>query len=85
MVVNRLGVDEASVLPNTNIVTDLGGDSVGILDLVFDIDRKYGIELPVEMWMRGVNEGEAKLEDYFVLRNLLKHVTRQIEAKALTA
>jgi acyl carrier protein len=75
-------IDRASIVPEAHAIKDLGIDSLDFLDVTFAIDKRFGIKMPVEKWMEDVNEGRAKAEDFFVMRNLVGHIDRLVAAKA---
>lgn len=63
-------IDRASITPESHTIDDLGIDSLDFLDIVFAIDKAFGIKIPLEQWTQEVNEGKADTEAYFVLKNL---------------
>ena len=48
IVASQLNVDETSFKLDTNIVEDLGGDSLDAAEIIFDIEDEFGIELSKE-------------------------------------
>ena len=62
------------ITPDSHVMKDLEVDSLSFLDITFEIDQKFGIQLPVEEWLAAVNEGKANGADYFVLRNLCTQI-----------
>ncbi len=74
-----------SIKPEAHAIDDLGIDSLDFLDVTFAIDKKFGIKMPVEKWMEDVNEGRAKAEEFFVMRNLVRHIDDLVAAKAAAA
>jgi len=44
--VDALAVDEADVTPEATIVGDLGAESIDFLDIVFRLEKAFGIEIP---------------------------------------
>lgn len=60
--------------PDSHVMKDLEIDSLAFLDITFEIDRTFGIQLPVEDWMSQVNEGKRSGDDYFILRNLCAQI-----------
>ncbi len=77
-------LDRDAIKPESNVIEDLNVDSLDFLDVTFAIDRKFGIKLPVERWTEEISEGKAKMEDYFVLGNLVRAIDNLVEAnKAL--
>lgn len=67
-------IDESDINEETNIVEDLGIDSIDFLDVSYEIDQKYKIKLPVEAWMEEINTNQASLADYFVMKAFVKHI-----------
>jgi acyl carrier protein len=65
----------------SHAIEDLGIDSLDFLDIVFALDKKFGIKIPLESWTQQVNEGTAAVEDYFVLKNLCARIDELIAAK----
>ncbi|MCY4191018.1 MAG: acyl carrier protein [Rhodospirillaceae bacterium] len=72
-------INRADITPDTHTVDDLGIDSLDFLDVTFDIDKRFGIKMPVEQWMEEVNQGNADADEFFVMKNL---VTRIEELRA---
>jgi acyl carrier protein len=72
------------ITPEVHAIDDLGIDSLDFLDIVFALDKKFGIKIPLESWTEEVNEGRAKPEDYFVLKNLCARIDELVAAKAGT-
>ena len=64
-------VDASEVTPDSHTVNDLGIDSLEFLDIVFDIDKKFSIKMPVEQWIEEVNEGTRDDNEFFVMKNLV--------------
>ena len=44
--VDALGVDEEEVSPQATMVGDLGAESIDFLDIVFRLEKAFGIEIP---------------------------------------
>ena len=44
--VEALGVDEDEVTPQATMVGDLGAESIDFLDIVFRLEKAFGIEIP---------------------------------------
>jgi len=62
------------ITPESHVMKDLEIDSLAFLDITFEIDRTFGIQLPVEDWMSEVNEGKRSGDDYFILQNLCAQI-----------
>ena len=46
VLVDALGVDEEEVTPGATMVGDLGAESIDFLDIVFKLEKAFGIEIP---------------------------------------
>lgn len=44
--VDALGVDDEDVLPGATMVGDLGAESIDFLDIVFKLEKAFGIQIP---------------------------------------
>jgi len=44
--VDALGVDDDEVTPEATLVGDLGAESIDFLDILFRLDKAFGIEIP---------------------------------------
>ncbi len=78
-------IDRTTITPDAHAINDLGIDSLDFLDVTFAIDKKFGIKMPVEKWMEEVNEGRAKAEEFFVMRNLVRRIDELVAARAAAA
>ena len=70
-----------SITPESHAINDLGIDSLDFLDIVFAIDKEFGIKLPLEQWTQEVNDGKATTDQYFVLQNLANRIDELVAAK----
>ena len=75
-------VERDKILPDSHVINDLGIDSLDFLDIVFAIDKAFGIKVPVEAWTQEVNAGKAPAEHYFVMKNLAARIDELVAAKA---
>ena len=78
-------IPRETIKPESHAIDDLGIDSLDFLDVTFAIDKKFGIKMPVEKWMEDVNEGRAKAEEFFVMRNLVRRIEELVAQKAAAA
>ena len=62
------------IKPDSHVMKDLEIDSLAFLDITFEIDKSFGIQLPVDDWMGEVNEGKRSGDDYFILKNLCTQI-----------
>ncbi len=46
--VDALGVDDDEVVPEATLVGDLGAESIDFLDIVFKLEKAFGIQIPRE-------------------------------------
>ena len=74
-------VSREAITPDSHVTEDLGIDSLDFLDIVFAIDKEFGVKVPVEQWTQEVNAGTAPAEQYFVMRNLAARVEELAAAK----
>jgi Acyl carrier protein len=74
-------IDRETITPDSHTIDDLGIDSLDFLDIVFAIDKEFGIKIPLEQWTQDVNEGKVSTEDYFVLKNLCAKIDELRAAK----
>jgi acyl carrier protein len=81
IIAETCNIERDKIKPESNVIDDLNIDSLDFLDVTFAIDHKFGIKLPVERWTEEIGEGKAKVEDYFVLGNLVVAIDRLVEAK----
>jgi len=48
VMVDALGVDEEEVTPQATLMGDLGAESIDFLDIVFRLEKAFGIKIPRE-------------------------------------
>jgi acyl carrier protein len=46
IIVEKLGCDEAQVLPAASFTADLGADSLDIVELVMEFENQFGLSIP---------------------------------------
>jgi acyl carrier protein len=46
VLVQALGVDEDDITPSATLQSDLGAESIDFLDIVFRLEREFGIKIP---------------------------------------
>ena len=42
---NQLGIDKASITPNSKIIEDLGADSLDVVELLMNLEEEYNISI----------------------------------------
>jgi acyl carrier protein len=75
-------IDIARITPESHTIDDLGIDSLDFLDIVFAIDKEFGIKVPLEKWTQEVNDGKASTDEYFLMKNLCAKIDTLVAAKA---
>lgn len=75
-------IDRDKITPESHTIDDLGIDSLDFLDIVFAIDKEFGIKVPLETWTQEVNDGKVETEEYFVMKNLCAKIDGLVAAKA---
>ncbi|WEX11450.1 acyl carrier protein [Chelativorans sp. AA-79] len=75
-------IDRDKITPESHTIDDLGIDSLDFLDIVFAIDKEFGIKVPLEKWTQEVNDGKVDGEEYFVMKNLCAKIDALVAAKA---
>ncbi len=82
IIAETAGIEREEITPESHTIDDLGIDSLDFLDIVFAIDRSFGIKVPLEKWTQEVNEGRASTDEYFIMKNLCAKIDGLVAAKA---
>lgn len=62
--VDALGVDDDEVTPDATLVGDLGAESIDFLDIVFRLEKAFGIEIPrAELFPEDILTNAEYVED----------------------
>ena len=62
VLVESLNVDEAEATPGATLQGDLGAESIDFLDIVFRLEREFGIQIPRgELFPESIFQGDAEL------------------------
>ncbi len=75
-------IDRDTITPDSHTIDELGIDSLDFLDIVFAIDKEFGIKVPLEKWTQDVNDGKASTDEYFLMKNLCAKIDGLVAAKA---
>ncbi|MBQ7185639.1 MAG: acyl carrier protein [Alphaproteobacteria bacterium] len=59
IVADKLGVDKAKVTEAASFVTDLGADSLDVVEFVMEVEKEFGIEIPDEEATKLLTVGDA--------------------------
>lgn len=46
LVAEQLGIDKSSITPESNILEDLGADSLDVIEMLMTLEEEYGITIP---------------------------------------
>lgn len=46
IIVDKLGVDEAEVTPESSFTNDLGADSLDTVELIMEFENEFGLSIP---------------------------------------
>ena len=68
LIVESLGVDEANVTADAELIADLGAESIDFLDMSFKCQQTFGVDLP----MRLIQERRVAWRDLSVLARVLE-------------
>ena len=68
IVVESLGVDEATVTDHAALVRDLGAESIDFLDMSFKCQQTFGVDLPVRL----IQERRIEWRDLGVLAKVIQ-------------
>jgi acyl carrier protein len=71
IIADQLGIDEAEVQSDANILDDLGADSLDVVELVMVIEEAFQIEIPDEA-----------VEAMRTIGDVDKYVTSRVSAQA---
>jgi acyl carrier protein len=59
--VEALNVDESEVTPSSTLQGDLGAESIDFLDIVFRLEREFGIKIPRgELFPESIFQGDPE-------------------------
>lgn len=62
VLVEALGVDDDEITPEATLEGDLGAESIDFLDIVFRLEREFGIKIPRgELFPESIFQGDPSL------------------------
>lgn len=59
IIVDKLGVDAAEVVPAASFTNDLGADSLDTVELIMEFEKEFGISIPDEDAEKITTVGDA--------------------------
>ena len=80
MIASTCGVPRERITPDSDLVNDLGIDSLDLLDISFAIDDAFGIAMPIGQWLRAVHIGQISSDQYFVMKEFCANIDALIVA-----
>jgi acyl carrier protein len=71
IIVEQLSVEESALVPEANLLDDLGADSLDVVELVMAIEEEFGIEIP-----------DDDVENIRTIKDVVDYVVARTEAAA---
>ncbi len=71
IIIEQLSVDKESVVPEANLLDDLGADSLDVVELVMALEEESGIEVP-----------DDDVENIRTVKDVAEYVAARTEAAA---
>jgi acyl carrier protein len=62
------------ITPESNLLSDLGIDSLDLLDVAFAIDDAFGVAVPIDHWLQAVHMRRDSSHQYFVMKALCGNI-----------
>lgn len=59
IIVEKLGVDEAEVVPTASFTNDLGADSLDTVELIMEFEKEFGVTIPEDQAEKISTVGDA--------------------------
>lgn len=70
IIVQSCHIPRETITEDSHLLTDLGIDSLDLLDVVSAVDDAFGIRVPVEQWLHAVHMDASPAGQQFVMRAL---------------
>jgi acyl carrier protein len=67
----QLGVEKETLVPEANLLDDLGADSLDVVELVMAIEEEFGIEVP-----------DADAENIRTIGDITSYIEARVETAA---
>ena len=71
IIIEQLSVEESSLVPEANLLDDLGADSLDVVELVMALEEEFGIEIP-----------DDDVENIRTIKDVVDYVVARTEAAA---
>ncbi|MBK8968132.1 MAG: acyl carrier protein [Saprospiraceae bacterium] len=59
IIIDKLGVDEGEVHPESNFIQDLGADSLDTVELIMEFEKEFDVSIPDEQAEKIQTVGQA--------------------------
>ncbi|MFN0015840.1 MAG: acyl carrier protein [Saprospiraceae bacterium] len=59
IIIDKLGVDENDVTPESNFIQDLGADSLDTVELIMEFEKEFDVSIPDEQAEKIQTVGQA--------------------------
>ncbi len=78
--VDALGVDDDEIQPESTLIGDLGAESIDFLDIVFRLEKNFGIKIPRgELFPENITSADASLaQDGVVTEQGLEELRKRL-------
>lgn len=83
--VEALGVDEEEVVSNASLTKDLGSESIDFLDIVFRLEKSFGIKIPRgDLFPENIFNNEKFVQNSLLTQEGLTELKRKMPHADLT-
>ena len=59
IIAEQMNIDESKITPETDIIKDLGADSLDTVELIMEFEKEFGLTIPDEKATDIVTVGDA--------------------------
>jgi len=73
-------VPRERITPDSNLVNDLGIDSLDLLDITFAVDDAFDLAIPIDQWLHALHMGRISSDQDFVMRRFCANIDALIAA-----
>jgi acyl carrier protein len=79
------GTDIATIQPSGHIFNDYNVDSLGFLDVIYDVETGLKVKLPMEAWLAEREKQNIPNKEFFLLSNFISFVERTLASSKAPA
>ncbi|HRR49886.1 MAG TPA: phosphopantetheine-binding protein [Bacteroidales bacterium] len=66
-----VGIEDEELHDDMSLISDLGIDSLDLVDLLFGLGRKFDVEISIQYWTEKIHSESLKIEEVGVENTLL--------------